>query len=170
MNQIIYPEKIEHNLIAYKKALEHKKKTYKFLFIFSAIALIIFTFYYLFLYFRILKKEDFSQKLLTVYDIQKLYTSDSHDPIELPSIVSESGDIASIVGIIEIDRISLRYPILSKTTDEFLKIAPCKFSGNNLNEDGNFCIAGHNYDNGEFFSDLNLLHINDNIKIYSLSR
>lgn len=170
MNQIIYPEKIEKNLIAYKNSILQKRRAYHFLFIFSTISLIIFICYYLFAYFRIIKKENFSQKILSVYNIQQLYSSSSSLPIELPSVISESGDIATIVGIIEIDNINLRYPILSKTTDEFLKIAPCKFSGNSLNENGNFCIAGHNYDNGEFFSDLNLLQINDTIRLYTLNR
>lgn len=168
MNQIIYPEKIHDNLINYKKDILKKKKTYKYLFLFSAISLMLFSSYYIFSYFRILKKEDFSKKLLTVYDIQKLYNST--EPIDLPSIVSESGDIADILGIIQIDKINLRYPILSKTTDEFLKISPCKFSGNNLNDYGNFCIAGHNYDNGDFFSDINTLKIDDIITIYNLNR
>ena len=34
------------------------------------------------------------------------------------------------------------------------------------NEPGNLCIAGHNYDNGTFFSDITKLKINDIICIY----
>ena len=63
------------------------------------------------------------------------------------------GDTADILGVLQIDKINLRYPILSKTTDEFLQIAPCKFAGGFLNEYGNFCICGHNFDNGDFFSE-----------------
>ena len=50
--------------------------------------------------------------------------------------------------------------------DELLKIAPCRFYGNNLNKVGNVCIAGHNYDNGEFFSNLDQLELGDIIDIY----
>ena len=79
------------------------------------------------------------------------------------------GDIAEILGIIEIDRLNLKLPILSKTTDEFLEIAPCKFYGNILNGYGNFCIAGHNFNNNEFFSNLKTLEIGNNIKLYNLN-
>lgn len=79
------------------------------------------------------------------------------------------GDIAEILGIIEIDRLNLKLPILSKTTDEFLEIAPCKFYGNILNGYGNFCIAGHNFNNNEFFSNLETLEIGNNIKLYNLN-
>ena len=79
------------------------------------------------------------------------------------------GDTADILGVLQIDKINLRYPILSKTTDEFLQIAPCKFAGGFLNEYGNFGICGHNFDNGDFFSDLKLLELEDIIKIYNLN-
>lgn len=35
---------------------------------------------------------------------------------------------------------------------------------------GNFCIAGHNYDNGTFFSNLNKLNLEDEIYIYDLDK
>ena len=41
----------------------------------------------------------------------------------------------------------------------------CKFYGPNPNEIGNLCIAGHNYNNNSFFSNLNKLKIGDSIFI-----
>ena len=168
MNQIIYPEKIEDNLITYNNIITNKKKAYRHLFVFSLIVLFSFIFYYIFLYLRISNKEQISKDILEVYDIQKLYSSNT--PISLPSIILDSGDIADILGVIQIDKISLRYPILSKTTNDFLDIAPCKFYGPDLNSYGNFCIAGHNYDNTELFSNLKSLEVNDIITIYHLNR
>ncbi len=167
MNQIIFPEKIEDNLINYKNEIKKIKKPYKFLFAFSILVAIVFFSYYAFLYFKIYQKDKIYQKILNAYDIQQLYASTA--PVDLPSIVLENGDSADILGIIEIKKINLRYPILSKTTDDFLKIAPCKFAGNGLNSIGNFCIAGHNYDNGELFSNLKLLDIGDVITLYNLN-
>ena len=49
------------------------------------------------------------------------------------------------VGIVKIPKINITYPILSKTTDALLKVAPCKFHGASPNEVGNLCIIAHNY-------------------------
>ncbi len=167
MNQIIYPENLNDNFKRYDEYIKIKKNTYKYIFIFAIFFLIAFISYYLWHYFKISKKENISNRILKVYDIQKLYAENKS--IEIPSVISETGDVAEILGIIEIDKIYLRYPILSKTTDEFLEIAPCKFAGNTLNGYGNFCIAGHNFDNDTFFSNLNRLEIGDTIRLYSLS-
>lgn len=166
MNQIIYPEKVESNIISYENNQIKKKKIYKSLFIFSLFALIIFISYYMFLYFRLLKKAKVSKNILGVYDIQRLYSINA--PVVLPNVILENGESADVLGVIQIEKINLRYPILSKTTDDFLEIAPCKFYGGNLNDYGNFCITGHNYDNNELFSNLKFLEINDIIKVYNL--
>ena len=168
MNQIIYPEKIEKNLELYKENLLKKKRLYKFLFFFSVVISIIFIGYYIVLFLKLRKVQNISKNILSVYNIQKLYSNNSS--MVFPNIISESGDIAQVLGIIQIDKINLRLPILSKCTDEFLKIAPCKFYGNSLESYGNFCIAGHNFDNGEFFSNLKLLNYGDIINIYPIMR
>ena len=74
----------------------------------------------------------------------------------------------SVIGIIEIPKINISYPILSESNDELLKIAPCRISGPMPNEDGNLCIAGHNYDNYKFFSKISSLENGDEIIIYDL--
>lgn len=94
------------------------------------------------------------------YLLSFLYETDTNNTIK-----SEE-NIISIIGTIQIPKINISYPILSQCSDELLKISVCKFYGANLNESGNLCIAGHNYDNGEFFSKLFLLDKNDTIDIY----
>lgn len=101
-------------------------------------------------------------RLHTDYDISKLY---ANTPV--PAIV-EQGPF-SIIGIIKIDKIKISYPILSTIDDELLKIAPCKFSGPNVNEVGNLCIAAHNYNDTRFFSNIPKLNIGDEIQIFSQS-
>lgn len=168
MNQIIYPEKIQNNFNENKKIF---KKQYISIFIFSFISFIGFIIYYLFAYLKFSKQNELSKQIVSSYNIQQLYSSNTNaSNVELPHIVSEDGNIADILGIINIDKLNLKYPIISETTDEFLKIAPCKFYGPEINTNGNFCIAGHNLDNGDFFSDLYLLELNDEINIYNLNR
>lgn len=69
-------------------------------------------------------------------------------------------------GIIEIEKINLYYPVFSELTEDLLKISPCKFYGNMPNDNGNICIAGHNYDNSLFFSKISTLSIDDKISIF----
>ena len=71
--------------------------------------------------------------------------------------------------MIEIPKINVYYPIVSESNDELLKISPCRISGPMPNQDGNLCIAGHNYDNYKFFSKLSTLNTNDEIIIYDLN-
>lgn len=98
------------------------------------------------------------------YDISKLYANTTNSTTPSPTQEEEN---FSIIGIIKIDKIKISYPILSKIEDELLKIAPCRFSGPDINEVGNLCIAAHNYNDTRFFSNLSKLNIGDEIQIFS---
>ena len=75
------------------------------------------------------------------------------------------------VGVVKIPKINITYPILSKTTDALLKVAPCKFHGASPNELGNLCIIAHNYKRkGVFFSDVPDLVVGDIVEIQDLSQ
>ena len=75
------------------------------------------------------------------------------------------------IGVINIPKINLTYPILSKTTDALMKVAPCKFHGGSPNEVGNLCIIAHNYRRkGVFFSDVPDLEVGDIVEIQDLSK
>lgn len=69
------------------------------------------------------------------------------------------------IATINIPKIDCEYPIIDRTTDELLKISPCKFHGADPNQVGNFCIVGHNYRNDKFFSHVPELSIGDEIEI-----
>ena len=112
MNQIIYPENLNDNFKKYDEYIKSKKKVYKYIFILAIFFLMAFIGYYLWRYFKISKQENVANKILTVYDIQKLYANSK--PIEVPSIISETGDTADILGIIEIDKINLDYEVSDK--------------------------------------------------------
>jgi len=75
------------------------------------------------------------------------------------------------IGVVKIPKINVTYPILSKTTDALMKVAPCKFHGPSPNEVGNLCVIAHNYRRkGVFFSDVENLVIGDIVEIQDLSQ
>ena len=78
-------------------------------------------------------------------------------------LVDSHGNEYRVVGKITIPKISIHYPIVYETTENYLKIAPTKLFGPNINEVGNVCIVGHNYKNEEFFSRLSELDIGDKV-------
>ena len=73
------------------------------------------------------------------------------------------------VGIIEIPRTNVRYPILERGTNRSLDIAVAVMWPDNpeprINEPGNVTIMGHNYRNGRFFSNNGRLSLGDTIII-----
>ena len=68
-----------------------------------------------------------------------------------------------VAGEISIPKICISYPIIYETTEEYLKIAPTKLFGPDINTVGNLCIVGHNYENEEFFGRINELELNDKV-------
>lgn len=117
---------------------------------------------------KLAKEENFSKKLLENYDITRLYSNqidslsvDLYNNTEF--LDTKNFEDSSIIGIINIPSINISYPIFSSCSEEFLRISPCRFYGPTPGKNGNLCIAGHNYDNGVFFSNIPLLKIGDEI-------
>lgn len=65
----------------------------------------------------------------------------------------------SVLGKIKIDKIGVEQFILNSTEDKALQNGVCKLYGGQLNALGNFCIAGHDFDN--VFAKLSELEIGD---------
>ena len=66
-----------------------------------------------------------------------------------------------VIGKIQISKINLEAYILAETNNNALKVSVTKLCGPEINGIGNFCIAGHNYNN--FFAKIKNLKIKDNI-------
>ncbi|MCI9016522.1 MAG: sortase [Clostridia bacterium] len=79
--------------------------------------------------------------------------------------ISESGDKYSTDAILNIPGLEINYPVLSKTTDELLKLSLTKFWGGEPNEVGNYVIVGHNYKNKKMFGKLSAIQIGDDIEL-----
>ena len=79
------------------------------------------------------------------------------------------GEPYTIIATISIPKINIEYAVLSRTSDELLKINPTKFEGYekspNPNEVGNLCIVGHNYLNSRFFSKVPTLELGDTMNL-----
>ena len=73
-----------------------------------------------------------------------------------------------VVGIIEIPKVNIKYPILNKTNDDAMQYSITKFSGGEVNSVGNFVVAGHNYLDGSMFGKVKQLEIGDKIKLTDL--
>lgn len=144
MNQILYIRKTN-------------KKFFIFQFIISFLALIVLICFIIYYIYNIRKDEEIARNITGNYDMYKLYSNISKNNANIESL---------IFGTIEIPKINLHYSILTILNENNLKISPCKFYGSSLEENGNICIAGHNYDNNKFFSNLNKLNINDIVYIF----
>ena len=72
----------------------------------------------------------------------------------------------TVVGTMRIPAINLEYPIFEEITTKALETGLVVYypSGDNINQVGNTVIAGHNYRNGMFFS--NLKKLSNGAKIY----
>lgn len=157
MNQILFNNDDNSNCIK-----KDNSKKFRLLLYFSLILVICLVSYCMYSYYRKNKSEDLSEIILSSFNIQRLYSyEDNYTTISL-----NDNERYFVIGSIEIPSIRITYPILSDANDELLKIAPCRFYGPYPNKVGNLCIAGHNYDDERFFSNLYKLNVGDKINIY----
>ena len=158
MNQILH---IANNN---KEKTSNKKRNYKTQFILSVTLLFLTVLIYFIILHSKTSKDQTAKQIADSYSISRLY---SNNPTKSKTF-SQNGQNFTIIGMIEIPKIDIFYPIISESNDELLKISPCRMAGPMPNENGNLCIAGHNYDNYKFFSRLTNLNENDEIKIYNI--
>lgn len=92
-------------------------------------------------------------------------TIETSDEIEAVQTIDAELKGYKIVGIINIPKIDVEYPILEKTTVESLNISITKFWGNEINEIGNVTLAGHNNFSGVMFGKIKKLTIGDIIEL-----
>ena len=83
--------------------------------------------------------------------------------------VAKDGEDYTAEAFLTIPKLDISYPVLSKTSDELLKISLNKYWGNGPNKVGNYCIVGHNYANGKLFGKLSQMEIGDIAELKSIS-
>lgn len=163
MNQILYKCPLQNNN---SNDFNVKKRAKVILYI-SIILIILSILVYFSIKYTLFKKQKISENLVSNFNIKTLY-SDLPDNYSSVQINTENFETPFVIGLIQIDKINITYPILSTTSEELLKISPCRFYGPMPNETGNLCIAGHNYINDTQFGKLDNLNIADIIKISDL--
>jgi len=145
-----------------------KQRKYQLQFLISCIIATVFLFLLFWKLYQNQQQEKIAKELLNNYQLTTLYSTNS--PYETNKINSNvATQTPFVIGMIKIDKINLSYPILSAISDELLKVSLCRFAGPTPNETGNLCIAGHNYIDNRFFSNLEELTIGDLIEIYGLT-
>ena len=180
MNQILVTEKIYVT-----PELKKKKKIYKIEFFLSIILICLFSSYYIHAAYDRDKSEEVSQIILTEIKDNNIKEYCDNDPIiiilddnlsnnkqkeeKLEKEIYIDNVIYPIESIIKIPKIGINYPVISKTSEELLKISVNKFHGPNPNEVGNYCIVGHNYLNDKMFSRLDELKNGDIVELKDLS-
>ena len=180
MNQILVTEKIYVT-----PELKKKKKIYKIEFFLSIILICLFSSYYIHAAYDRDKSEEVSQMILTEIKDNNIKEYCDNDPIiiilddnlsnnkqkeeKLEKEIYIDNVIYPIESIIKIPQIGINYPVISKTSEELLKISVNKFHGPNPNEVGNYCIVGHNYLNDKMFSRLDELKNGDIVELKDLS-
>jgi sortase family protein len=180
LNQILVTEKIYVT-----PELKEKKKIYKIEFFLSIILICLFSSYYIHAAYDRDKSEEVSQMILTEIKDDNIKEYCDNDPIiiilddnlsnnkqkeeKLEKEIYIDNVIYPIESIIKIPKIGINYPVISKTSEELLKISVNKFHGPNPNEVGNYCIVGHNYLNDKMFSRLDELKNGDIVELKDLS-
>lgn len=152
-----------------KKSLHTKnqKKIFSIQFFLSITAILVIITLFIYSKISLSNKESFSDLLINNYSITKLYSNDNNNTINENLPLTPD----TIIGVIEIPSLNISYPVFNELNDELLKTSPCRFYGDfptmyKNSSNTNLCIAGHNYDNGKFFSKIKNLKINDSIFLY----
>lgn len=150
---------------------QKKKKIFQLVFLLCVLLSIALFLFFMYRQYDVSRKEKISNQLLHNYGTLKLYAETTpFDPFSKNLAVEDSENSENfILGIIEIPSLHISYPFFSHLGDSSLQVSPCRFSGVMPPVNSNLCIAGHNYDNGKFFSLISTLKKEDQIYIYDMN-
>ena len=117
----------------------------------------------------IIKKNIESKKIenntqAVLQEIKKENNS-KHNEIDVIQEIDEEIEGYKVIGIINIPKINIEYPILEKTNKESLKLSITKFYGEKINQKGNVVLAGHNNLNNTMFGKINQLENGDILEL-----
>ena len=95
----------------------------------------------------------------------KILKTVNSEPIKIipKKVFPEEKEGFKIVGKLDIPKINLSTYILEETNDDSLNVSVTKLCGPNINEVGNFCVLGHNYNKKEMFGNLKKLVKDDKV-------
>lgn len=106
----------------YNSGKRKNKKIYMLVFILLIIGIFLIIIYIFYHQYSLHQKEQQSNSLIDTYHVASLYSpSSNYTAIQLSNTLS-------VIGLLEIPRINLSYPILSDSNEEALKVSVCRFS------------------------------------------
>ncbi len=82
---------------------------------------------------------------------------------------ASNGKQYDVIATLNIPSLGIKYPILSETTTQLLKVSLTKYWGANPNEVGNMVVMGHNYKNSKFFGKLPNIKVGEIVNITDLT-
>ena len=186
MNQILVTEKLYIT-----PEFKRKRRLYKIEFFLSVFLVCILFSYYVYAEYDRNKNEKVSQEILEqiattssidttikktediiriIIDDQEEITPEQEERIQEVqenSIVytAANGIEYETDAILNIPALNIQYPVLSDTSEELLEISLNKYWGPEPNEEGNYCIVGHNYRNGKMFGTLSSIKNGDIVEL-----
>ena len=117
----------------------------------------------------VIKKQIESQKVEdnTKTVLQEIKKENKSNPEQIDVIQEIDQKIGEykVIGIINIPKIGIEYPILEKTNKESLDLSITKFWGEKINQKGNVVLAGHNRLNNTMFGKIDKLENGDIIEL-----
>lgn len=181
MNQILVTDKLYVT-----QKLKRKKKIYRVEFIASLLLVFIFSGWFLHSKLEQNECEAISQEILENADIPDATTAEDQalvvafsdeaevveenvEEVDAASYTDENGTTYTYESILTIPSLGIKYPVLSETSDELLKISLNKFWGGSPNSVGNYCIVGHNYRSGKMFGKLARINTGDSVYLQDMS-
>ena len=105
-----------------------KAKKFNYIFWIFVFLSILFIIFFIYIKYNNNKKENFSKELISSYEITTLYNSSNDYTVE-KTISQNINEEPFVIGLINIDKIGITYPIISSTNEDLLKISPCRFYG-----------------------------------------
>ena len=178
MNQILVTEKVYVT-----PKLKRKKMFYKIVFILSVLVVLSLIIFVVYSEYDKRKGEAISKQILdniantdtTVINDDTLVVAlndgvEEVQPKQLEKFntvyKTDSGKEYKVDSVLNIPSLEIRYPVLSESSDDLLKISLNKFWGGDPNSVGNYCIVGHNYDGKDiFFGKLNKIQNGDIVEL-----
>lgn len=178
MNQILVTEKVYVT-----PKLKRKKMFYKIVFILSVLVVLSLIIFVVYSEYDKRKGEAISKQILdniantdtTVINDDTLVVAlndgvEEVQPKQLEKFntvyKTDSGKEYKVDSVLNIPSLEIRYPVLSESSDDLLKISLNKFWGGEPNSVGNYCIVGHNYDGKDiFFGKLNKIQNGDIVEL-----
>ena len=137
----------------------NKLKIYKIILICLVITAVVLATLIAIKYIKIYKNENVAKEVIK--NIKRSFEETDNPIYEIDEQINGH----KVIGIINIPKINLEYPILDSTSVETLKLSITKFWGNKINEIGNVTLAGHNNLNGTMFGKTKDLEVGDIIEL-----